>query len=142
MIGVTYRTFSKEDCKEVIDFWANAPSVRLRKNGEDTIEGITAYLERNPGTSFVAVRDGAIIGAILCGHDGRRGYIYHLAVESSCRRSGIGKKLLRLALEQLKTNNIKKSAVFILRENNIGETFYKSLLWKEENRVKVFAKII
>lgn len=142
MVNVTYRTFTREDCREVLAFWANVPGVHLQKNGEDTVEGITAYLERNPGFSFVAVYEGKVIGAILCGHDGRRGIIHHLAVDSRYRRLGIGKKLLRLSLEQLRASNIKKSFLFVLEENDIGEAFYKSLYWKEEDGVKVYAKVI
>ena len=142
MVNIIYRLFSKEDCGEVLDFWANTAGVRLHKNGEDTVEGISAYLERNPGFSFVALNEDKIVGAILCGHDGRRGIIHHLAVDSRYRKLGIGKKLLRLSLEQLKASNIKKSMLFILKENDIGEAFYRSLYWKEEDSVKVYAKVI
>ena len=142
MVNVAYRTMNKEDCEAVLHFWANTPGVRLHKNGEDTVDGICAYLGRNPGLSFVAELDDQVIGAILCGHDGRRGIIHHLAVDSKYRRTGIGKKLLRLSVEQLKANNIRKSMLFVLKENDIGEAFYKSLYWKEEDGVKIFAKVI
>lgn len=142
MANIAYRSMNKEDCKDVLDFWANSPGVYLHKNGEDTVDGISAYLDRNPGLSFIAELDGQIIGAILCGHDGRRGIIHHLAVDNKYARSGIGKKLLRLSVEQLKANNIKKSMLFVLKENDIGEAFYKSLYWKEEDGVKIFAKVI
>jgi ribosomal protein S18 acetylase RimI-like enzyme len=142
LVNVVYRALNKEDCKDVLSFWSNAPGVRLHKNGEDSVAGISAYLDRNPGFSFIAECDGQIVGAILCGHDGRRGYIHHLAVDSGYRRMGIGKKLLRLSVEQLKASNIKKTVLFLLKENDIGETFYKTLLWKEEDSVKIFAKVL
>ncbi len=142
MFDVTFRPFGKEDCREALDFLSGLPGIRLHKNGEDTVAGITAYLERNPGLSHVAVCDGKIVGTILCGHDGRRGYIHHLAVDERFKKKGIGKKLVYLATEQLKACHIKKSAVFVLKENDIGEAFYKSLRWKEENSVKLFAKTI
>lgn len=142
MVNIAYRPFCRDDCREALEFWANVPGVQLHKNGEDSIEGIAAYLERNPGFSFVAVSGGQIVGAILCGHDGRRGIIHHLAVDSRFRRQGIGKRLLRLSVEQLKACNIKKSFLFVLKENDIGEAFYKSLYWREEDGVKIYAKII
>lgn len=142
MENIVYRTFKTEDCAKVLDFWATAPGVQLQKNSDDTVEGLTAYLNRNPGCSFIAERDGEIVGVILCGHDGRRGLIHRLAVDSRCRRLGIGKKLLRLSLEQLKAAGIKKSILFILKENDIGEAFSRSLFWKEESSVKVYGKVI
>ncbi len=142
MLDVTYRPFAEEDCAQALEFLAGLPGVRLHKNGEDTVDGIIAYLERNPGMSFVAIADGEIVGTILCGHDGRRGYIHHLAVDRRHEKKGVGKKLVLLATEQLKACNIKKSAVFVLKENDIGEAFYKSLRWKEENNVKIYAKTI
>ena len=141
MTNIVYRALTKDDCQEVLRFWSNAPGVRLHKNGEDTVDGISAYLDRNPGFSFVAESEGRIVGAILCGHDGRRGYIHHLAVDLAHRRMGIGKKLLRLSVAQLKASNIRKSVLFILKENDVGESFYKSLLWKEEDGVKIYAKV-
>lgn len=142
MVNAVYRSMNKDDCKAVLKFWAESPGVHLQKNGEDTADGISAFLERNPGFSFIAELDGNIIGAVLCGHDGRRGCIYHLAVDTTYRRSGIGRKLLRLSVEQLKASNIKKGFLCVLKENDIGEAFYKSLYWKEENGVKLFAKVI
>jgi ribosomal protein S18 acetylase RimI-like enzyme len=142
MFDVTFRTFGKEDCGEALDFLSGLPGIRLHTNGEDTVEGITAYLERNPGLSFVAVCDDRIVGTILCGHDGRRGYIHHLAVDDRFKEKGIGRRLVQLATAQLKACNIRKSAVFVLKENDIGEAFYKSLRWKEENSVKIYAKTI
>lgn len=142
MVNITYRVMTEKDCREVLEFWANTPGVQLYRNGDDTVEGITAYLARNPGFSFVAVHEGRIVGAILCGHDGRRGLIHHLAVDSSFRRAGIGKRLLRLAVEQLRACGIKKGLLFVLKENDIGEAFYKSLYWKEEDGVKVYGKAI
>jgi putative acetyltransferase len=142
LINVTYRTFLKEDCKEALAFWANTPGVLLHKNGEDTTEGVVNYLARNPGLSFVAEHDGRIIGAILCGHDGRRGLIHHLAVDPGYRKMGIGKRLVRLATEQLKAQHIKKCFLFVLKENDIGEAFYKSQLWREEYAVKAYSKVL
>lgn len=139
---ITYQSFFKEDCQEVLDLWSNIPGIHLHNNGEDSIDGITAYLERNPGFSFVAKHNYKIIGAIMCGHDGRRGFIHHLAVDTKFRKSGIGRTLLQMSLEQLQKINIKKCALFVLKENTTGESFYKSLQWHEEDIVKIYAKVL
>jgi len=141
-VHFTYQSFSKEDCQEVLDLWGNIPGIHLHNNGEDSIDGITAYLERNPGFSFIAKHNCKIIGAVMCGHDGRRGFIHHLAVDIEFRKMGIGRNLLQMSLEELRKINIKKCMLFVLKENADGEAFYKSLQWKEENIVKVYAKIL
>jgi len=142
MVNITYQSFYKDDCQEVLDLWGNTPGIYLHKNGEDSFDGITAYLERNPGFSFVAKHNGKIIGAVMCGHDGRRGFIYHLAVDTQFREIGIGRTLLQMSLNQLQKSNIKKCVLFILKENTAGEAFYKSLQWYEEDIVKIFAKVL
>ncbi|VBB05691.1 acyl-coa n-acyltransferase [Lucifera butyrica] len=142
MINVTYYSFRKEDCQEVLNLWLNIPGIHLHSNGEDSIEGIAAYLERNQGCSFVAKYDGKIIGAVMCGHDGRRGFIHHLAVDNKFRRMEIGKTLVQISLEQLRKVSIKKCALFVLKENTEAENFYKSLQWQEEDIVKIYAKIL
>ena len=114
----------------------------MHNNGEESIEALEFYIDRNAGYSFVVKDNGKIIGAIMCGHDGRRGLIHHLAVSSDYRRQGIGKKLLDMALEKLKAVGIKKCALFVLKENKTGEAFYKALGWKEEDIIKTYCKIL
>lgn len=139
---VVYKPFYKDDCKDVLEFWTNIPGIFLHNNGEDSIDGITAFLERNKGFSFIAKYNDKIIGAIMCGHDGRRGLIHHLAVDINHRRLGIGKQLIQMSLDQLKVIGIKKCALFVLKGNDTGETFYKSLQWKEEDIIKVYSKVL
>ena len=95
-------------------------------NKDDSREGIEKYLRRNPATSFVAVLDGKIVGVILCGHDGRRGIIQHACVSSDCRRMGIGKKLVDLALEALKKEGINKVLLVAFKKNEVGNAFWES----------------
>ena len=139
---VTYIPLCKEDCKDVLEFWANIPGIFLHKNGEDTIDGLSTFLERNPGCSYIAKYNNKIIGAIMCGHDGRRGLIHHLAVDVQHRRFGIGKKLMQMSLEQLQAIGIKKCALFVIKGNDVGEAFYKSMQWKEEDIVKIYARVL
>ena len=88
-----------EQYDEVLALWQRCPGVGL--SGADEHAQIAHYLLRNPGMSFVAIADGRIVGAILGGHDGRRGYIHHLAVDTAFRRRGIGTLTIAPALNYI-----------------------------------------
>jgi ribosomal protein S18 acetylase RimI-like enzyme len=83
-----------------------------------------AYLTRNPGLSRVAVQNEQIIGAVLCGHDGRRGLLYHLAVAPGLRGQGIGRRLVEECLAGLQTSGIKRALILVARENDLGRAFW------------------
>ena len=89
-----------------------------------------SFLERNAGFCFVAVEAGTIIGTILCGNDGRRGYLYHLAVDPNLRRRGIGKRLLDRSLQALKVSGIDKSHIMVFGSNESGLQFWQGAGWK------------
>lgn len=139
---VEYKELVKENINECLEFWASTPGVHLHDNGEDSPQGIGMYIDRNPGFSFVAEDNGKIIGAVLCGHDGRRGFVNHLAVATQYRRKGIASSLIRLSLEQLQKAGITKCALFVLNDNESGQSFYKNIGWQEETIVKTFSTII
>ena len=100
-----FRLMTIDDYDEVYDIWVACHNGL--NSTDDSKEGIEKYLKRNPTTSFVAVDDGHVAGVILCGHDGRRGYIQHMSVSPDHRRLGIGGKLVELALEALNKEGIK-----------------------------------
>lgn len=79
---------------------------------------------RNPNTCFVAEKEANIIGVIMSGHDGRRGYIHHMAVETSERNQGIGKSLLQYAMKALKNEGINKVALVVFAKNKTGNSFW------------------
>ncbi len=139
---IEYRTMQKQDISKALELWQNSDGVHLHSNGEESCEGISRYLERNPGFSFVAVCQDKIIGAVMCGHDGRRGFINHLAVTAEHRHRGIGKKLISLAEEQLSGAGIKKEALFVLCENENAQKFYEHIGWREETAVKTYSKLL
>ena len=92
-----------DDYDAIYELWnSTEQSKRALNPVDDSCEGIARYLKRNPDTCFVADRDGEIVGVILAGHDGRRGFIHHLAVREDCRRQGIGERLVARGLEALK----------------------------------------
>ena len=95
-------------------------------NLDDSREGIAKYLERNPNTSFVAEENGVVAGVILCGHDGRRGYIQHMSVDPAYRRRGIAKRLVDRALAALKAEGIHKAALVAFKKNDGGNAFWEA----------------
>src|SRR5512146_1909954 len=97
---LTFSELTIADYGEVIALWQALEGIAL--SAADTPERIASYLVRNPGLSFVARHRGQVVGALLCGHDGRRGYLHHVAVREDWRHQGIGAALVRLALNGLK----------------------------------------
>ena len=98
---------------------------------DDSREGIERYLKRNPATCFVAEDDGRLVGVIMAGHDGRRGYIYHTAVLPECRGRGIGRQLVERAMAALEAEGIHKVALVAFRQNEIGHGFWESMGFTE-----------
>ena len=115
---------SIDDYEAVYDLWIKCGNGL--NNKDDSREGIEKYLNRNPNTSYVAVLDGNVVGCILCGHDGRRGIIQHACVSSDCRRMGIGKKLVDLALDSLEKEGINKVLLVAFKKNECGNAFWES----------------
>jgi putative acetyltransferase len=118
--------FKPEDFDAVLAFWKSCqPGVGL--NESDERAHIIRFLERNPNMSFIA-RDptGNIIAAVLCGHDGRRGYLHHLAVAQSYRRQGLGKELVHRCLSQLTAAGIPKCNIFLFKQNTEAQKFWQS----------------
>ena len=118
------RVMTHEDYEQVYALWLSTPGMGLN-NLDDSKEGIKKYLARNPGTCFVAEIAGRIVGVILSGHDGRRGYIHHAAVAQSQQRQGIGAALVDAAMLALKEAGIHKVALAVFGENEKGNEFWE-----------------
>ena len=116
------------DYEQVSSLWDTTEG--MGKSESDSRENVKKYLRRNPGMSFVAEKyDGEIVGTILSGHDGKRAFIYHLAVDKSCRRLGIGKQLVDKCIKKIKTLGIPKCTLFVYETNIGGQKFWKSMKW-------------
>ncbi len=113
-----------EDYEKVYQLWISCRGMGLN-NLDDSEEGIRRFLNRNPETCFVAEENDEIIGAILAGHDGRRGYIYHTAVASEYRHRSIGSKLVSQAVNALKACGINKVALVVFSHNTDGNAFWE-----------------
>ena len=117
------------DYEAVRELWQSTEEIELADT--DSREGIARFLERNPGLSFVARDDDRIIGAVLCGHDGRRGYIDQLAVQEQYRRHGIGRSLVSRCVYNLMRIGIRKWHLFVFEDNPAAITFWSKLGWSE-----------
>lgn len=121
------RDMSIDQYNLVYELWENSEGVGLSQS--DSRCEIEKFLMRNPGLCFTAWMQGALVGAILCGHDGRRGYIHHLAVEAKARKRGVGSALVDRCLKELKERGISKCHLFVFTDNNLARTFWTNLDW-------------
>lgn len=124
----------------VLALWQQTEGVGL--SSADSRESIQVYLERNPGMSFIAERQGELVGAVLSGHDGRRGYIHHLAVRHDCRRQGLGRRLVDSCLLALQQAGIEKCHLFIFNTNHNGIGFWQSVGWTPRADISIMSKTI
>ncbi len=118
------RAMTIADYDKVNELW-QVTTKRALSNA-DSRENIEAYLKRNEGMSQVAVDDGKIVGTVLAGHDGRRGFIYHMAVHPDYRRHHIGKKLAMKAIKKIAEDNIDKTNIYCYKDNLTGQSFWAS----------------
>ena len=119
-----------EDYEGVYALWKKIKGFGIRSI-DDSKEGVARFLKRNPTTSVVAEKDGRIVGSILCGHDGRRGCLYHVCVDEDYRRHGIGKRMVVFAMKALKEEKINKVSLIAFTENDIGNAFWNTIGWTE-----------
>jgi len=126
------RTMTIADYDQVCALWLVTPHMGLNTL-DDSREGIARYLARNPDTCFVAELDGTVIGAVLGGHDGRRGFLYHVAVAQSAWRQGVGTALVEAAVAALAREGIRKVALVVKAGNVGGGLFWDALGFAERS---------
>lgn len=124
------RIMTIEDYDRVRDLWMSIEGFAIRSI-DDSRQGVERFLKRNPNTSIVAELDDKIVGAILCGHDGRRGCFYHVCVQKEYRMQGIGKAMVVKAMEALKKEQINKVSLIAFTKNDIGNQFWKGIGWTQ-----------
>lgn len=122
------RIMTIEDYDGVYALWTKIRGFGLR-SVDDSREGVERFLKRNPTTSVVAVEDGKVVGSILCGHDGRRGCLYHVCVDEDYRRRGIGRAMVGVAMEALKKEKVSKVSLIAFTKNDIGNAFWNTIGW-------------
>ena len=139
-MSITVAEFTIEAYEKVYSLWQTCDGIGL--SSADSRTSIQMYLERNPGFSLIAYDGQTVVGTILCGHDGRRGYIHHLAVRAEHRRQGIGRLLVEQSLKALEAIEIKKCHLFIFHDNTSGIQFWESIGWTYRQDIGVISKII
>ena len=132
------RPMTIADHDAVIRLWETTEGVGLSES--DTRPAIESYLARNPSLSFVALAADKIVGTVLCGHDGRQGYLHHLAVAMSHRGHGLGKLLVECCLSGLWKLGIPKCKIFPFADNAAGEDFWKHNGWLDRGDLRVMQK--
>lgn len=135
------RVMTAGDYDEVYALWKKISGFGIR-SVDDSREGIERFLKRNPATSVVAIEDQRIVGAILCGHDGRRGCLYHVCVDPGYRMRGIGKSMVVFAMEALKQEKINKVSLIAFTKNDIGNAFWKEIGWTKRQDLNYYDFIL
>ena len=120
------RPMTIADYNQLHALWLSTPGMGLNTT-DDSREGIAKYLTRNPNTSFVAEQGGQLTGAIMAGHDGRRGFIHHTCVRADRQGEGIGRALVEAALDALKAEGIHKVALVVFDRNEKGNAFWERM---------------
>lgn len=141
MPQISYRAFTSEDYQPAVDLWSRIEGLGL--NESDTPEAISAFLARNPGFSAIATDAlGDVVGTVLCGHNGRAGFIQHLAVAVEYRGLGIAKRLLDYAFERLAEANIPRCNIFVYNDNHQSNSFWLNNGWADPTTWRVLQKHI
>ncbi len=131
---------SIDDYQEIYSLWEKSDNIGLSK--ADSHHSIKLFLERNPGMSFTAWKEGKLVGTVLTGHDGRRGYIHHLMVHPEYRRQGLGQSLVSRCIFALTRIGIQKCHLFVFEDNQNGVKFWESLGWTKRVELSMMSQQI
>jgi putative acetyltransferase len=140
MPNIEIREFTMEDYDEALALWRASEGISI--SAADSRENIQRFLARNPGQSFVARANGRLIGAVLGGHDGRRGFLHHLAVARDARRAGVGNALVARALDGLRAQRITRCHIFVHQNNASATDFWERQGWRERTDLKLMSRDI
>lgn len=135
------KTMTIDDYDGVYALWTKIRGFGLR-SVDDSREGVERFLKRNPDTSVVAIEDGKVVGSILCGHDGRRGCLYHVCVDEAYRRRGIGNAMVVKAMEELKKEKINKVSLIAFTKNDVGNAFWNTIGWTKRQDLNYYEFVL
>lgn len=131
------RVMTIGDYEKVYGLWRTIKGFGIRSM-DDSREGVERFLRRNPTTSITAWEGELLIGAILCGHDGRRGCLYHVCVRKGYRRQGVGKAMVVACMEALKADEINKVSLIAFTKNDIGNAFWNRIGWTKRQDLNYY----
>ena len=131
------RVMKSEDYDKLYELWMTIKGFGIRSI-DDSREGVTRFLKRNPTTSITAWDGDTLIGAILCGHDGRTGFFYHVCVASDYRQHGVGHRMVHFAMKALQAEGINKVSLIAFKSNEAGNEFWHNVGWVERSDVNYY----
>ena len=127
--NIVTREFCVADYDAALELWQSVEGLEVAE-GDDR-EGVAQFIARNPGLSRVAIDGATVVGVVMCGHDGRRGHIYHLAVDPAYRRYGLGKRLVQESLDGLRRVGVIRAIILVADDNLGGAEFWKRAGWED-----------
>lgn len=131
------RVMTIDDYDSVYELWNSIQGFAIRSI-DDSRDGVEVFLKRNPTTSVVAIEDGKCVGAILCGHDGRRGCFYHVCVHPDYRLRGIGKSMVVFCMNALREEKINKVSLIAFTKNDVGNAFWNGIGWTKREDLNYY----
>ena len=127
--GIKTREFRIDDYDAALALWKRVGGIEIAEG--DSREEVAQFLSHNPGLSRVAEDGATMAGVALCGHDGRRGHIYHLAVAPNYQRAGLGKRLVDECLNSLRCADITRAIILVADDNECGRSFWRRRGWED-----------
>lgn len=138
---ILVREMTLEDYDGVYKLWMSIQGFGIRSI-DDSREGVARFLKRNPTTSVVAEQNGRIVGSILCGHDGRTGFFYHVCVAKDYRQHGVGHRMAHFAMRALQAEGVNKVSLIAFKSNDLGNAFWRNVGWTERTDVNYYDFIL
>jgi len=138
--NIWFREMIIDDYEDASALWQTTSGVGL--STADSRDAINEYLKRNEGISYIALDGEVVVGAMLCGHDGRRGFIHHLTVRYNYRRLGIGRKLVWHCLQKLDSEGIQKCHLFVFKDNQQAITFWEQIDFTQRHELSMMSIFI
>ena len=136
-MSMVVREMTPEDSDKPYELWKRMQGFGIRSI-DDSREGVERFLKRNPTTSVVAVQNGRIVGAILCGHDGRTGFFYHVCVASDYRNRGVGHRMAHFAMQALRAEGVNKVSLVAFKSNALGNEFWHNVGWQRRDDMNYY----
>lgn len=134
---ILVREMTLDDYDGVYKLWMSIQGFGIRSI-DDSREGVARFLKRNPTTSVVAEQNGRIVGAILCGHDGRTGCFYHVCVAKDYRQHGVGHRMAHFAMRALQEEGVNKVSLIAFKNNDLGNAFWRNVGWTERSDINYY----
>jgi ribosomal protein S18 acetylase RimI-like enzyme len=139
-MSIEIRIMKVSDIPASIELWKNMKGLAIR--GSDNIRDLSEHVKMNFKHNFVAVIHDQLIGTVLGGFDGRRGYIYHMAVHENFRKQNIGKELMDRCFQSFREINVTKCHMMVLKDNTLAQEFYTRIGCELRTEILVFSKTL